>query len=299
MGCEVLLSIIITSFKEPNVDFAIKAIVEQEIPEDYELIVAAPDAETKAVVEKFAEKYPRVRYFQDPGKGKSFALNLLFKEAKGRILIFTDGDVYFGKNAIAELIKPFADETVGIATGRVVSINNRDSQLGYWSHLLCDAGAHSIRQELSNQGKFLECSAYILALRAGLIGEVPLHVAEDAIMPYYIWKKGMKIVYVPEAVVNVKWPNNFNDWVKQKVRTAKAHETLMQHAPDFPRVKSFRNEALMGWHRALSYPKTPKEFAWTLGLFAARLYVWTKVLADTKIKNKNYTDNWEKVESTK
>src|SRR3989338_3414320 len=95
-----LLSIIITSFKEPNVDFAIKAIVEQEIPEDYELIVAAPDAETKAVVEKFAEKYPRVRYFQDPGKGKSFALNLLFKEAKGRILIFTDGDVYFGKNAI-------------------------------------------------------------------------------------------------------------------------------------------------------------------------------------------------------
>ena len=126
-----LLSIIITSFKEPNVDFAIKAIVGQEIPDDYELIVAAPDAETKAVVEKFAEKYPQIRYFQDHGKGKSSALNLLFNKAIGKILIFTDGDVVVGKDSIKNLLKHFSDEKVGVVSGRPVSSNRKDNMMGY------------------------------------------------------------------------------------------------------------------------------------------------------------------------
>ena len=89
------------------------------------------------------------------------------------------------------------------------------------------------------------------------------------------------------------------DWIKQKVRTAKAHETLLKYAPDFPRVKSFRNEAILGWNRALNYAKTPKEFAWTFKLFFARLYLWFNVFADTKLKNKHYNDAWERVETAR
>lgn len=294
-----MLSIIITSFREPNVDFAIRAIVEQDIPEDYELIVAAPDAETKAVAEKFAEKHSQIRCFKDPGKGKSFALNLLFKEAKGRILIFTDGDVVVGKDAIKNLLRHFSDEKVGVVSGRPVSSNRKDNMLGFWSHLLLDAGAHSIRKEMFESGKFLEASGYLFGMRAGVISEIPLDVAEDAIIPYLFWRKGFKLAYAEDAPVYVKNPNSFSDFVKQRVRTAKAHETLTRHLPDFPRVKSFKNEIFMGWHRALSYPKNLKEFAWTLALFPARLYIWMKVFAETKIKGKQYADNWEKVESTK
>ena len=294
-----MLSIIITSFKEPNVDFAIKAIVSQEIPDDYELIVAAPDAETKAVVEKFAEKYPQIRYFQDHGKGKSSALNLLFKEAIGKILVFTDGDVVVGKDSIKNLLKHFSDENVGVVSGRPVSSNRKDNMMGSLLHLLLDAGAHSIRKEMFEKGKFLEASAYLLGMRAGGVNEIPLDVAEDAMIPYLFWRKGYKISYAEDAPVYVKNPNNFSDFVKQRVRTAKAHENLLKHAPDFPRIKSFKNEILMGWHRALSYPKTLKEFIWTLALFPARLYIWLKVFTDTKIKNKNYADNWERIGSTK
>jgi len=169
----MMISIIITAFKEPNVDRAIKAIVEQEIPEDYELIVAAPDEDTRIITEKFAKKYPQVRYFKDPGKGKSFALNMIFKITKGRIIIITDGDVYFDKGAISEILKPFSNPAVGVVSGRVVSMNSRDEMFGYWSHLLCDAGAHSIRQELHEQEKFIEGSAYLFAFRSGFVSEVP------------------------------------------------------------------------------------------------------------------------------
>ena len=293
-----MISIIITAFKEPNIDKAIKAIVEQKIPEDYELIVAAPDEETRLLVEKFAKKYPQVKYFKDPGKGKSFALNLLFKTVKGRIIIITDGDVYFDKDAVSEILKPFSNPAIGVAGGRVASMNSKDDIFGYWSHLLCDAGAHSIRQELYEQEKFIESSAYLLAFRNGLVKEVPVDVGEDAIISYYFWKTGYKIAYAKDAIVYVKWPTNWKDWVKQKVRAAKAHEKLTWYEPDFPKVKTFANEALKGWYRALAYPKDAKEFAWTLALFPARALVWFNVYA-TQMRKKYYTDAWEKAESTR
>ena len=293
-----MLSILLTSFKEPNVGKAIKAILEQEIPDKYELIIAAPDEETEKLAAEFKKTYPQIEYFKDPGKGKSFALNLLFKEAKGDILILTDGDVVVGKNSIKNLLKHFSDKKVGVVSGRPVSSNSKDNMMGFWSHLLLDAGAHSIRKEMFEKGKFLEASGYLFGLRAGVVNEIPLDVAEDAMIPYLFLRKGYKIAYAEDAPVYVKNPNNFSDFVKQRVRTAKAHEKLTLYVPDFPKVKSFANEVLMGWHRALSYPKTPKEFAWTLALFPARTYIWACAYA-TRLGKKYYTDAWEKIESTK
>ena len=72
-----MISIAITSFKEPKtIGRTIESIINQRINEKYELVVAAPDDETLNA----ARKYKEVSIFKDPGKGKSFALNLLFKK---------------------------------------------------------------------------------------------------------------------------------------------------------------------------------------------------------------------------
>ncbi len=294
-----MLSVIITTFCEPNIRMAINAVLEQKIPDDFELIVAAPDVETENLVTAYKKTYPQIRYFKDPGRGKSFALNVLFKEVRGDILIFTDGDVVLGKNSVKRILKYFSDPAVGVVSGRPVPSNSRNNLFGYWAHLLFEAGAHSIRKKLFSQEKFLEASGYLLAIRANIINEIPLDVAEDAIIPYLFWKRGYKIAYAEDAEVFVKSADNFRDFVKQRVRTAKAHETLTKYAPDFPRVKSLWNEIIFGWHPALSYPKTPRELLWTLALFPARLYIWARVHYEHKIKRKQYNDAWERVESTK
>ena len=99
-----MLSIIITTFHEPGIRKAIDAVLGQELPEDYELIVAAPDKETEKIVVEYKKSNSKIKYFRDPGRGKSFAMNLLFKEARGDILIFTDGDIYLSQNAINEIL---------------------------------------------------------------------------------------------------------------------------------------------------------------------------------------------------
>ncbi len=296
------LTVVITAFKEPKLGEAIKSVLRQNIIYPYEILVSVPDKESIGVVKNYMKKYKQVKLFKDPGKGKSFALNMLFKSLKNNgseVIIFTDGDVTLEDHSVNEVAKSFQDQFVGCVTGRVISSDNRENKFGYWSHLLADAGAHRMRKELDEKGEFLECSGYLFAFRNnGVISQIPLDVAEDSIIPYLFWKKGYKIKYAEKAKVSVKNPTHFSDWIKQRKRTAKAHETLTKYAPDFPRVKSFKNEASrIFW--ALQYPKNAREMKWTLELISARLYMWANVFYDTRLKGKSYADAWERSESTK
>jgi cellulose synthase/poly-beta-1,6-N-acetylglucosamine synthase-like glycosyltransferase len=295
-----MISIVITSFNEPeNVKKAIQCILDNNIKEKYELLVVAPDKATEEIVKVFKKKHKQIVYFKDPGKGKSFALNLVFKVLKGDIWFFTDGDVYLGENSINEMLKIFEDKEVGCVSGRPVSINPRDNMLGFWSHLLYEAGAHKIRCELNNKNCFLECSGYLFAFRNDITKNIPLDVAEDSMVPYLATKKGYKVKYAENAFVYVKNPTNINDFIKQKVRTAKSHEALGEYAPFFPKVKSLKNEIKKGTFAALSYPKTIKESWWTILLFGVRAYIWLLEKLDERVLNKKYTDAWERIESTK
>ena len=295
-----MISIVINSFNEPKLlERAISSVLKNNIKNKYELVIAAPDLESEKVIKKFQRKNKNIRYFKDPGKGKSYALNLIFKELKGEIWIFTDGDVFIGENSINEVLKYFEDHLVGCVIGRPVSLNSKNEMLGFWSHLLFEAGAHSIRKELDRKGRFIEGTGYLFAFRNNITRNIPLNVAEDTIIPYITMKKGYKIRYAEKAMVYVKNPTNLKDFVKQKIRTGKAHEALEEYAPFFPKVKSFKNEVKHGTLRALRYPRTLKEYFWTSLLFLTRLYIWIRVKIDEKILNKRYGDAWERIESTR
>lgn len=294
-----MISIIINSFKEPDtVGKAMEAVLKNNI-KDCELILAAPDKETADVIKKYAKKHKQIIYFKDEGKGKVNALNLIFPITKGDILILTDGDVYISDNAINEILKEFEDENVGCVSGHPISLNNKNNMLGYFSHLLFDAGAHNIRKVRNKNNQFLECSGYLFAFRNnGIIKKLPTDVAEDSITPYYFWKKGYKIKYAENALVYVKNPATLKDFIKQRKRTIGSHAKLEKYAPDFPKVKSFYNEIKYGTVWALTYPKNIKEFVWTLLLFPIRLYSWLNYYLEHLFK-KEYKDKWERIESTK
>ncbi len=295
-----MISIVITSFNEPDsVKKAVQCILKNNLKEKYELIIVAPDKKTEELANEFNKENKSIKYFKDPGKGKSFALNLVFRILKGRIWVFTDGDVYVGDNSINEVLKIFNDESVGCVCGRPVSLNSKRKMLGFWSQLLYEAGAHKIRKELNDAGQFLEGTGYLFAFRDNITKNIPLNIAEDSIIPYLTMKKGYKIKYAENAFVYVKNPTTIQDFVKQKIRTAKSHESLEDYAPFFPKVKSFKNEVKKGTFRALRYPSSLKEFIWTIILFFVRLYIWLRVKFDEKILKKKYSDSWERIETTK
>jgi len=295
-----MISIIITSFREPEtIGRAIESFINQKINEKYELIISAPDKETLNAARKYCKKNKQIKLIKDPGKGKSYAINSILPKLKGKIIVLSDGDVYVSNNSVNALIAEFKDKKVGCVTGRPISQNSRNTMLGYWSHLLCDAGAHQARLKRAKKGQFLECSAYLWAFRKDLVKNYPLDVAEDAIVPLLLWLKGYKVKYMPNALVYVKYPETMKDFIDQKVRTAKSHETLAKYIPlKAPRMKTFSNEILEGW-KALLYPRNLKELLWTKVLFLVRLYTWILAFYQIKFKKQEFKDAWKRVESTK
>jgi heptosyltransferase-2 len=297
--CEKI-TLLITSFKEPKtIGKAIESALNQENFNNFEIIISAPDKETLKVAERYAKKNKNIKLFKDKGKGKSSALNLIFEKINDGILILTDGDVWISNNSIEEIYGKFKNPRVGCVSGRPVPLENKKTKYGFWANFLFES-AHKMRKKSKRNRKFLECSGYLFAFRKEKIKKIPLNVAEDTIIPLLFWKKGYEIDYAENAKVFVKNTNNWKDWLKQKTRTSKAHERIKEYmnVKRIPKEKSFKNE-IKGIKDLFRYPTNFNQTYWSLQLILARLLMWINVILDTKIKKEKYSDNWERIESTK
>jgi cellulose synthase/poly-beta-1,6-N-acetylglucosamine synthase-like glycosyltransferase len=297
-----MISLIITAYEDPeSTTESIKRLLNQEdFKEKFELIVACPDEPTKKVIMNYKKKYPSIiRYVKQDNSDKNKLMNKILKLAKGRILIWTDGNKFVEKDVIKIILEEFKDPLVGCVGGRPCPQNSRNNLFGFWANLLTNA-AHKLREIRFHKGKFVEQCANLLAMKNNLLKEIPHDVAEDAIIPYLIMKKGYKNVYQPNARVYAMYPSNFPDWVKQKVRSAKSHEAMNKYVSHKEiKQKSLLNEIFYGFLFVFSFPRNLKEFFWTLLLYPARLYIWLKAFYEIKVQKNTYVAQWSRSESTK
>lgn len=294
-----MITIIITGYREPKIWKAIEAAQNQKTNQKYDILISAPDKETLDIAGRYRAD-TRIKIFKDPGKGKNVALNILLKKVRGDILILTDADVYISPNAVEDIAKIFEeDKNLSCISGQPIPIEDRSTKYGYWANFLFSA-ANSLRSSLFKKKAFLEASGYLFSFRKELISSIPLDVCEDGVIPYRCVERGYRVGYCSKAKVYVKNVDNWKDWLLQKRRTAKAHETLDKYVDtkSTKKVKSFATEA-RGIGLLFSYPKTPMEFWWTIELICARGIMWFLVWYDTKIRGKHYNDNWERSESAR
>lgn len=293
-----MLTILMTAYREAaTVGRAIEAFLPQ-LPADAELLVVCPDVETAAVVQAYAARHSQIRHIADPQQGKPAALNVGLQAAQGDIVVFSDGDVVVAEDALAPLLAPFADRDVGAVSGRPISLNPRHTLPGYWSQLLTDS-AHQVRLARDQAGDFLICSGYLFAGRRALIGRIPEDaLAEDAVISHRIGELGYRIRYAPSARVFVKYPTTYQDWLRQKVRSAGGYaQDYVRHSP--LQMRSAVLEARTGTSLALRYPRTLRELWWTLLLFAARLHLWLLVFVNVRLRHRPLSELWQRVETTK
>jgi len=292
-----MISVIITTYNEPESLYrAVEAIFNENLS-DFEVLVVGPDIKTEKVVKDFQKKFSNIFYLKDEAKGKPVALNLAFKKARGEILILTDGDVLIKKNSLKYLLEPFKDNKIGAVSGHPVSLNNRNNLFGYWSHFLTNA-AHQMRLK----SKIWPCSGYLYAIRHQLVQKIPEDIfSDDAYITEVIRNKGYKISYAPEAKVCVKYPTNFRDWLKQKVRSTGGYVQKLKIKNKKLKVKTrgICQEIFGGLKLFFTYPKNLEEFYWTILLYLARIYLWLLIFFKIKILRQEFSKIWQRVESTK
>lgn len=311
-----MITFIITAYKEPKtLEKQLTNITRRLSGRNIsaEILVCAPDPETQEIALNYHKNNPQVKLLKDKGTGKPAALNIAFQEAKGDILILTDGDVEIGEEAISEILKPFKNPKVGAVSGQPVSINPRSDIFGFWAYILTEM-AHKIRLQRTKEGKYIDCSGYLYAMRGSLVKNIPENtLADDALISRLIYSKGCQITYTPEAKVYIKYPDNFRDWVKQKKRSTGGYTQLPNllvgagFVPALPqattrvaptKMRGFRQET-RGIFQIFKYAQNPQEFWWTILLIFARIYLWWLIFWELKIKKTPFVKMWQRVESTK
>ncbi len=289
-----MISIIITARNEAKtIGRAIGAFLKEELDE-FEIIVVAPD---RATLKAARAAWDKVKMVQDGNRGKCLAMNLVIKEARGDKLIFSDGDVYIAQGAVKELLKIEGD----LVSGRPVSINDIKTKYGWWQYVLVDM-ADRLRSERDKRGEFVLVSGYLFLVSRKILEDFKFPeglLAEDEYLSYYAWQRGFRVRYAGDAKVNVLFPNNYRDWVKQKVRTLAGGYQIPKEWKKKVAMRSFWKEAIMGLGMGGRYVRSLKQAGWMSMLFLARLDGWLRGFIKVRLLGQGRDKVWQRVESTK
>src|SRR5690606_31782633 len=106
----------------------IENLLELDYPADRRQILVISDASTDGtddIVREYADR--GVELIRLPERrGKTAAENFGRRYLRGRIIVNTDASVRIGRDALRRLVAQFADPTVGVASGRDVSVTRVD-----------------------------------------------------------------------------------------------------------------------------------------------------------------------------
>jgi cellulose synthase/poly-beta-1,6-N-acetylglucosamine synthase-like glycosyltransferase len=186
-----------------------------EYPADLLEIVVVSDGSTDAtdaIVERLAASSPRVHLLRAPRGGKLGALNMAVRYATGDVLAFSDANTVWAPEALANLVRCFADDDVGYVCGRLELLpaegSNRDGV--YWRFELW------LREQESAVGSITGGNGAIYAVRRRDWAEQSF--GHDLGLPHEMVKRGRRAVYEPAAVAFEKQSRELEDEYRRKVR---------------------------------------------------------------------------------
>ncbi|MBS3091156.1 glycosyltransferase [Candidatus Pacearchaeota archaeon] len=224
-----MITLGIPTFNEERVIAnAIKSALSQLSKKD-ELIVVASGCTDNTVPEirKLMKKDRRIELIiESERKGKASALNLIIKNAKGDIIVQTDGDAILEKNAIQYLLGHFENKKVGAVSGNPIPLIPKSNLFYDWT-IMSYKKSGEIRERQYHEGNFWHLSGYLLAFRKKALQAVPFAKgAVDAWMGRIVRENGYTLAYEPRAKVYVKAPLTIRDFVNQKARVRAGYYLL-------------------------------------------------------------------------
>lgn len=169
---------------------------------------------TKQIAEGYIERGIEI-IEQKPRRGKMAALNLAVPQAKGGIVVFTDANSMYQKDAIRKLVRNFADEKIGCVCGELKYISESSVGEGenlYWKY------EKYLKTKESQLQSLLVVNGSIYAIRKKLYEPVEETLADDFVNPMRIARQGYGLVYEPEAITIERAAESTKEEFARKVR---------------------------------------------------------------------------------
>ncbi len=217
---EPSVTVLITAFNEER---AIRAKIENTLAIDYpreklEILVASDGSTdgTDAIVGEFASRGVRL-YRQEGRVGKTETQNNAVARATGEIILFSDATTAYTPDVFRRLLPAFADESVGCVAGRLVYVDDAETNVGsgarrYWSYetflKIAEARACSL----------IGASGCLYAVRRDAYEPMYPEACSDFLICTAVYRKGLRSVFEPDAVCTEHTNRRAGDEMRMRIR---------------------------------------------------------------------------------
>lgn len=216
-----------------NEDAVIRETLEAWLAADYPpealQIVVISDASTDRtdeIVSAFRDRGVELLRLDGRG-GKTAAENAAVPTLRGEIVINTDASVRVRRDAVKPLVRAFSDPSVGVASGRDVSVGASEAaasagEAGYVGYEMW------VRRLETRNGGIIGASGCLYAIRPNLHQvRIPEHLSRDFASALTAREHGYRAISVDAAVCYVPRTGSLKAEFRRKVRTmARGLETL-------------------------------------------------------------------------
>lgn len=223
-------------------------MVEQSPGEIIVVINGKPNAGLQAVCEEFA---PLVTWTHTPIPGKRNAVMIGTRLATGDITVLVDSDTIWTDGTLAELVKPFADPTIGGVTTRQRILEPTRSWITRWADWLENSRALYSMPAQSALGQVGCLPGRTIAFRHEILTRVMdrfmserflgvfLEVSDDRTLTNLTLQEGYRTVYQYTSLCYTDAPLQIKKLFKQQLRWARGSQYntlrmlpwMLGHAP--------------------------------------------------------------------
>lgn len=252
-----LVSVIIAAHnEEPSIQAKIENVLASDYPrERIEILVGSDGSSdgTEDIVRQFAAEGVGLISFPRQ-QGKSAMQNGLAAAASGEILVFTDADCLFSRDALGSIAGNFADASVGLVTARPRYENASETSVTENESLYLRYETWLRRQE-SERGILAMASGSLFAMRRSLWRPLDPNLGDDFAFPLDVAEAGMRNVLEPRATVLTRLSQNQpRSMLRMKVRIISkdlrallAHRALLNPARHGALAVSLWSHKLLRW----------------------------------------------------
>jgi len=241
------ISVVLPVYNEAEtIAGTLEQILSIDYPADRRQILVVSDASTDGTDDIVARFAPRGVELQrlPQRRGKTGAENAATSRLTGEIIVNTDASVRVDAAAVKHLVAAFDDPSVGVASGRDVSVSNVDDRTnpGEQAYVGYDMWVRDLETSLSG---IVGASGCLYAIRRDLhMQRVPEGLARDFGSALVAREHGYRAVSVPAAVCYVPRSVSLRREYRRKVRTMARGLRTLRHKR---RLLDPRRQGLFAW----------------------------------------------------
>jgi cellulose synthase/poly-beta-1,6-N-acetylglucosamine synthase-like glycosyltransferase len=216
------VTVLIPAYNEADcIAKTIQNKLDQNYPKDKLQIIVTSDGSTDGtddIVRGFAAQ--GVEFLsRKTREGKAAALNEAVKHARGDIIIFSDANSLFDREAIRFMVENFADHEVGYVTGSLHLVTEDTAPSG------SDGGVYLryenfLRTLETRFASIIGVNGGVDAIRKSLYTEIPSALITDFVLPLRVIAQRFRVVYDPRVISHEVANRQLGTEFRMRVRVA-------------------------------------------------------------------------------